>query len=667
MHNTLQEYRLKAAMEGNWQGNSSHRKKSGTSSFLGVMEPAQISVQPAPRPPPPPPPPPLPLPPSSSQRRSMKKLNWDTIPRQRVLGKVNVWTSALPPRDLVLDTHSMDELFGHVDRRAQARACLRGPRGHDNRDVCMPQAQVSILDAKRSMNIGIFLRYFKRPVADLLEDIVRGEWRDCGKLKELCRLLPEEGEVKQLLSYSGNPALLSEADRFMVELVKVPHYEELLKTMVLRREFSPLMEEVNKSLAVMIQAADELLDCDELHAVIRLVLKAGNYMNAGGFGAEAIGFRMTSLLKLADTKANKPGVNLLHYVAKQAEDIDSNLLTFSSQLTHLEMAARVCKEDVLADLEREVQKLKEVKLYASRHIQLHQQMAPFFTQCDNELRHVNSSLHELDVLSFAVAEFFCEDPQNFKLEECCAIFHNFCRRFVTAVQENREREAAEQRRKSRQSFRVSAKRAPAPPLALESSLESALHSLLSAGRCQRNSRSPTPPEPPTGDQQTALESPEKKQAKVEGDGEENPSTPRTPRPRTRDVFFANNGDVGSPWTILSPLTCSRQRRPRRRVTADAEEPDDAFWGSAATGPRGRSVSVDSTRHPPTLPTAAAAFRMGTLFQRAAAHRSYSSGSGAACVGNPAAGSFSFISFFRRFGGKKETEEPSPRGTDTLLQ
>lgn len=92
----------------------------------------------------------------------------------------------------------------------------------------------------------------------------------------------------------------------------------------------------------------ELLQCDDLHSVIRLVLKTGNYMNAvsvyylvkmtffppftdslvftylfvllsflksqGGYAGSAIGFRMASLLKLADTKANKPGMNLMHYV-----------------------------------------------------------------------------------------------------------------------------------------------------------------------------------------------------------------------------------------------------------------------------------------------------------------------------------------------------------------
>lgn len=50
------------------------------------------------------------------------------------------------------------------------------------------------------------------------------------------------------------------------------------------------------------------------------------------------------------------------------------------------------------------------------------------------LAEVEVSLQELEVLSNAVAEFFCEDPAAFKLEECCSIFHSFCKRFEAAVQ-----------------------------------------------------------------------------------------------------------------------------------------------------------------------------------------------------------------------------------------
>ena len=173
-------------------------------------------------------------------------------------------------------------------------------------------------------------------------------------------------------------------------------YEERLKTMVLREEFFPLMEEVKNSVAVMTKGANgnvvhtstkvsttpvlilqlykgslspsfffpfsplravELwrpplsnsagIKSRELHErcwyfSLRIMFCFfmayidGLYLDTklpgvlywwhdcwnvfffiqGGYSANAIGFRMTSLLKLADTKANKPGMNLMHYVAK---------------------------------------------------------------------------------------------------------------------------------------------------------------------------------------------------------------------------------------------------------------------------------------------------------------------------------------------------------------
>ncbi|XP_061902107.1 FH2 domain-containing protein 1-like isoform X1 [Entelurus aequoreus] len=657
---------------------------------------------------PPPPPPPLPPPPRllappgslpscHAARHSMKKLKWDTIPSQRVLGKSNVWTSRLPQRDLVLDISSMDKLFSRVDKwTLLQRSRLAGIKEHGGVEVGPQEPQVTILHSKRSMNIGIFLRQFKRPVAEMVEDIRQGNWCKfgSGKLKELCKMLPEESEVRQLLSFSGNLSLLPEADRFMVQLVQVPCYEELLKMMVLREEFLPLMAEVKNSLAVMIRAANELLDCDDLHAVIHLVLKAGNYMNAGGYNADAMGFRMTSLLNLADTKANTPGMNLMHYVAKQAEDIDAALLTFPGQMEHIAMALRICKEEVVADFEREVKKLKEVKLYTIRHPALFQQMETFFTQAEAQLSDVDFLLHELNVLSYAVAEYFCEDPTSFKLEECCSVFHSFCRNFDRAVQENGEREAAEQRRRRKESSRLATKRrSKVSDPGSEANLESVLRSFLAndldgVSRCRKTLELAV--RHPSGDkpEPASPESPEKEHQDAEKVSEEgrhgegamdSPATPRTPRPRTRDYFFAKNGDVGSPWTILSPLTCSQRRAQQHRTSVSDE--DDDVWESGGDPPNPnppslseyprdralskspylRSASVDETRLSP-----APAFRLGSFFQR-----SYSSGSRtesammdrarallvAAKTGDHANGpanSLGFISFFRRFGGRSKT-------------
>lgn len=120
---------------------------------------ADVTAVPLPPPPPPPPlPPPLPTPPQlpatpfgacDAQRRSMKKLNWDTIPSHYVVGKLNVWTSQRPQRDLVLDVRAIEELFGHTDKRASMHSSrVVGVRKRDSVDLSAQEPQVTMSHIK---------------------------------------------------------------------------------------------------------------------------------------------------------------------------------------------------------------------------------------------------------------------------------------------------------------------------------------------------------------------------------------------------------------------------------------------------------------------------------------------------------------------------------------
>ncbi|KAJ0063538.1 hypothetical protein NL108_003842, partial [Boleophthalmus pectinirostris] len=295
---------------------------------------------------------------------------------------------------------------------------------------------VSILTSKRSMNVGIFLKQFKRPVRDMIEDIKVGNYLSfgTGKLRELCKMLPDKDELKQLKNFKGDHFSLPDADLFMLMLIKIPSYEDCLNSLVLKEEFFPLMDELKGFVGTLITAGKELLDSDQLHSVIRLVLKTGNYMNAGGYAGSAIGFRMASLLKLVDTKANKPGMNLMHYVVMQAQKVDAALLTFPEQLQHIEAASRMNKADIEAEFARQVKKVQEAKEDSAKQKDLKEQMEDFLEEAEVSLRDMEADLQELSSLSDSVAEYFCEDPSKFKLEECCSIFHSFCQRFIRAIQ-----------------------------------------------------------------------------------------------------------------------------------------------------------------------------------------------------------------------------------------
>ncbi|XP_066507233.1 FH2 domain containing 3 [Hoplias malabaricus] len=456
--------------------------------------PAPLPPPPPPLPPPPPPPPPTsgsnPFSRSVRRRSKIRNFNWDTIPQHSVIGKRNVWTSQRRLEDFPLDTERIEELFSHNE---QQRAPRRGGTVQKNiwglQSVNQETERVSIVNSKKSMNIGIFLKQFKRPLRDIIQDIRQGNMRfAAGRLKELCKLLPDDLELMKLTSFSGNVSELAEADRFLLMLSRIPGYEERIKSLLLREEFSPFIEEAKHSIAVITAAANELLACDDLHSIIRLVLKAGNYMNADGYAGHAIGFRMTSLLRLVDTKANKPGMNLMHYVAMQAQKIDSALLSFPEQLAHIREASRIQKQEVETEFQKEKEKLKKAKDYTSKQPELQCQMEEFLQMAETQLADIEAALQKLDSVSHTVAEYFCEDPATFKLEECCSIFHTFCEKFEKAVQENGEREAAEKRRRQvreREALIRAAKRRSLPTYSREeceadvSALQSVLTSFLS--------------------------------------------------------------------------------------------------------------------------------------------------------------------------------------------
>nr|XP_033803621.1 FH2 domain-containing protein 1-like [Geotrypetes seraphini]XP_033803622.1 FH2 domain-containing protein 1-like [Geotrypetes seraphini] len=405
-------------------------------------------------PPPPPPPPPFtgcqlsqPLTPNKElkqggniRRSKLRNFNWDAIPEEKVRGKQNIWTVRRSSDDFQLDVQRMEELFSRREELSKAGARRSFRRSSLGPSGCM----VSVLDAKKSMNMGIFLKQFKKPVQQIVEDIRQGRGTEYGaeKLVELMKMLPNNEEVKKLKSFQGERCHLVEAELFLVLLIDVPSYAQRLDNMILKEEFSPQVNSLKSSIEIMTKAARELLECEELHTVIRLVLKAGNYMNAGGYAGNAIGFRMASLLKLADTKANNPGMNLMHFVAMEAEKKDMKLLGFMCKLEHIGPASRLFAQELEIELQRLSQKISAAWKCLEEENDMRQQMETFLQAAEVELGEAQASLLHLKVATATLIEFFCEDETLFKLEDCCNIFRTFCSKFLTAVQENKDRELA---------------------------------------------------------------------------------------------------------------------------------------------------------------------------------------------------------------------------------
>ncbi|KAK5887602.1 hypothetical protein CesoFtcFv8_016193 [Champsocephalus esox] len=174
------------------------------------------------------------------------------------------------------------------------------------------------------------------------------------------------------------------------------------------------------------------------------------------------------------------------------------------------------------------------------------------------------------------------------------------------------------------------------------------------------------------------------------------STPSTPQPRSRDFFFSNNDDSGSPWTILSPFTNSqrnaRHRHLRRLSSTPSGKDVDEVWemdkGSflatssepdtltsppegpaslpecpslraVSQAPIHRSVSMDGTTRSP-----ASGFQLGEFILRSISPRSYSSGSRTEYSRD---GGARVSSLLGRKAGNHVEDQGGPLGAPLLLQ
>ncbi|XP_045151758.1 FH2 domain-containing protein 1 [Echinops telfairi] len=425
----------------------------------GLLSSPPPPPPPLPGGPPVPPPPPGPPPPSQmngyshlGKKKRMRSFFWKTIPEEQVRGKTNIWTLASRhEQHYQIDTKTIEELFGQQDNTAKSSASVSRRGGPLNSSFRDPREEITILDAKRSMNIGIFLKQFKKSPQSIVEDIHQGKSEHYGAetLREVLKLLPESEEVKKLKTFSGDVSKLSLADSFMHCLIQVPNYSLRIEAMVLKKEFLPSCSSLYTDITFLITAIKELMSCDGLHSVLHLVLQAGNIMNAGGCAGNAVGFKLSSLLKLADTKANKPGMNLLHFVAQEAQKKDVTLLNFSEKLHHVQEAARLSLDSTEAELHSLSVRTRSLRENIQQDGELCQQMEDFLQFAVNKLTELEHWRHELQGEAHTLIDFFCEDKGTMKLDECLQIFRDFCTKFNKAVKDNQDREQQELRQVQR--------------------------------------------------------------------------------------------------------------------------------------------------------------------------------------------------------------------------
>ncbi|XP_043504299.1 uncharacterized protein LOC122525518 [Polistes fuscatus] len=406
-------------------------------------------------------------------KTKMKTINWNKIPNHKVIGKRNIWSLVanehqnLPNADL--DWAEMEGLFcQQVPPMMPPVTCSSTfGTGMDTEKRRREPTEIALLDGKRSLNVNIFLKQFRSSNEDIIQLIKDGGHDDIGaeKLRGLLKILPEVDELEMLKNFDGDKSKLGNAEKFFLQLIQVPNYKLRIECMLLKEEFAANMSYLEPSINSMILAGEDLMTNKPLHEVLYMVLVAGNFLNSGGYAGNAAGVKLSSLQKLTEIRANKPGMNLIHYVALQAERKRKDLLNFAKDMSALEGATKTTIEQLnneFNSLDTKIKKIKNQIQLPSTESDIQEQMAQFLQMAEQEMAQLKRDIEELENVRRTLAEFFCEDTNTFKIEECFRVFHQFCQKFNQAVAENERRRIQEEqvlaRRKQREEQLMARKR-----------------------------------------------------------------------------------------------------------------------------------------------------------------------------------------------------------------
>ncbi|XP_037302658.1 inverted formin-2 isoform X2 [Manduca sexta] len=489
-------------------------------------------------PPPPPVPPPLsvpspPVPPAPVMdvklpqqetpipKTKMKTINWNKIPNNKVIGQNNIWSivasSHKNTAKAELDWNEIEDLFcqqppgsaGSSPRLGRSPICDSSGERKPRKE----SSEITLLDGKRSLNVNIFLKQFRSSNDDIIQLIREGAHDEIGteKLRGLLKILPEIDECEMLKAFSGDVTKLGNAEKFLLQLIQLPNYKLRIECMLLKEEWPSTTGYLESAINAILVAGDDLMSSRALQEVLYLALIAGNFLNAGGYAGGAAGVKLSSLQKLPDIRANKPGVTLMHYVASQAERKNKELIHFADDTRVLEEAAKASVEQLhneIKTLEHRVGMMKKEIQLPVTQADIKEQMGDFLQVAEQDVSALNKDMEEVESIRKQLAEFFCEDPVSFKLEECFKIFVVFCTKFRAAVSDNERRRANEEQAAARRRARdvAAAKIKTCGSSGSVTDNESLMESLLldiRNGLARRSTRrnndlSPSPDVTPTG-------------------------------------------------------------------------------------------------------------------------------------------------------------------------
>jgi len=136
------------------------------------------------------------------------------------------------------------------------------------------------------------------------------------KLKAIQLNIPTAEEMNLIDSYDGDKSELGNAEKYFIAVNRIPLLAIRVDSLEYKSSFDTKSKELLQSFNIILAAIKIVKTDKRFHGILELILGLGNYLNGSTSLGQTYGFKLQSLVKIADVRSPKnPSFTLLHYLA----------------------------------------------------------------------------------------------------------------------------------------------------------------------------------------------------------------------------------------------------------------------------------------------------------------------------------------------------------------
>ncbi|XP_073445945.1 protein diaphanous homolog 2 isoform X4 [Dendrobates tinctorius] len=316
--------------------------------------------------------------------------------------------------------------------------------------------ELRVLDGKTAQNLSIFLGSYRMTYEEIKNIVLEVDEAKLSEslIQNLIKNLPEQKELNSLSQLRSEYEDLCEPEQFGVVMSTVKMLRPRLNGILFKLTFDEHISNIKPDIIAVTLACEEVKKSENFKKMLELVLLVGNYMNSGSRNAKSLGFNISFLCKIRDTKSSDQKSTLLHFLAEVCEEKFTDLLKFPEELEHVESASKVSAQNLKASLDamdHQIKRLEgDIKNFPKTDNpsdKFVEKMTTFVKSAREQYEKLSNMSNNMNKLYNNLGEFFTFDPKAVSVEEFFGDLSSFRSLFLEAVKENNKRREMEEKMK----------------------------------------------------------------------------------------------------------------------------------------------------------------------------------------------------------------------------